>query len=50
MIGKARDDLGVGLRAWPVEHHVLYYRVSENLVEVVRILHERVDPAPRDFR
>lgn len=45
MIGKARDDLGAGLRAWPVEHHVIYYRIKSDAIEVVRILHERADAA-----
>jgi toxin ParE1/3/4 len=31
-------------RARPVERHVLYYRVTDAEIEVVRILHERVDP------
>ena len=45
LIGRARDDLGPALRAWPVEHHVLYYPVTDNAIEVVRIRHERADPA-----
>ena len=45
LIGRARDDLGAGLRSWPVEHHVPYYRINGDVVEVVRILHERVDAA-----
>lgn len=45
LIGKARDDLRAGLRSWPVEHHVLYYRIKDDVIEVVRILHERADPA-----
>jgi toxin ParE1/3/4 len=44
-IGRVREDLGAGVRAWPVEHHVLYYRVMDDVIEVVRILHERADPA-----
>jgi len=48
--GKARDDLETGLRAWPVEHHVLYYRVRAEAIEIARILHERADPARHRLR
>ncbi len=44
-IGVARDDLHPGLRVHPVERHLLYYRIRNDTVEVIRILHERVDPA-----
>ena len=49
-IGKARDDLETGLCAWPVEHHVIYYRVSPGAIEIGRILHERADPARHPLR
>ena len=45
LIGRAREDLAAGLRAWPVEHHVLYYRHKVDAIEIVRVLHERADPA-----
>jgi toxin ParE1/3/4 len=44
-IGVARDNLLPGLRAYPVEHHVLYYRIVDDTIEVVRILHGRADAA-----
>jgi toxin ParE1/3/4 len=44
-LGDAKNDLGAGLYSFPVEHHVLYYRINEDVVEIVRILHERMDPA-----
>lgn len=50
MIGQARDDLGSDLRGWTVEHHVLYYRVKDDLIEVVRILHQRADPSRHRLR
>ena len=34
-----------GCRFRHVEHHVLYYRIVGDVIEVVRILHERTDPA-----
>ena len=42
-IGRARDDLVSGLRAYPVEAHVLYYEVGEREVIIVRILHGHMD-------
>ena len=44
-MGTRRDNLVPGYRSQPVEHHVIYYRIKGDVVEVVRILHERVDAA-----
>jgi toxin ParE1/3/4 len=44
-IGVAKDDLSRGLRAFPVEHHVLYYRIKGEEIEISRVLHERADAA-----
>ena len=41
--GRARDEVSVGLRSMLVHPHVILYRVSEDVVEVVRILHQRRD-------
>lgn len=49
-IGKARDDLEAGLRSWVVGHHVLYYRVGTEAIEIARILHARADPARQQLR
>ena len=34
-----------GCRVRPVGRHVLFYRITDDEIEVVRILHERADPA-----
>jgi len=47
MIGVPKDGIALGLRAYPVKRHILYYRIEDDAVEVARILHERVDPARR---
>lgn len=44
-IGVARSDIGPDYRALQVRHHVLYYRVIDNIVHLMRILHERQDLA-----
>ena len=44
-IGRSRSEFGAGLLSFPSGHHVLFYRVRANRIRVVRILHERADPA-----
>ena len=43
-LGRARDDLSPGLRALPAGSHMIYYRSDEQTVEIVRLLHDRMDP------
>jgi toxin ParE1/3/4 len=42
-IGHPRDELRPGIRSFPVSPHVVFFRYVGNVVEVVRILHERQD-------
>jgi toxin ParE1/3/4 len=47
LMGMERPELMVGLRSFPVEQHVVFYRLAgpENShLEVVRVLHGRQDP------
>lgn len=46
-IGQQRNELRRNVRSYHVEHHVIFYRLEDELVEVVRILHERVNPSLR---
>ena len=41
--GIMRDELLVGLRSYPAGDFVIFYRILETTVEVVRILHGRRD-------
>jgi toxin ParE1/3/4 len=43
-VGERRHGLFSGCRAHAVGRHILYYRFKDDIVEVVRILHERTDP------
>jgi toxin ParE1/3/4 len=43
--GRAEDDISVGLHALPIEAHVIYYRVADNVVSITRVLHEKMDAA-----
>ena len=46
MIGTSRDDLRKGYRALTVSQHLVFYKVSEDEVEIIRVLHKSVD-SPR---
>lgn len=48
-IGRTCDEVRPGYRKHAVGSHVLYYRlVSADVVDIVRILHQRMD-VPRHF-
>lgn len=42
-LGKARDELRLGVSSFPVERHTIYYRVRGDTLIVHRGLHQRVD-------
>ena len=44
LIGTERAELLAGIRSLPVERHILFYRVTSNRVEIIRVLHARQDP------
>jgi toxin ParE1/3/4 len=41
--GRKRDELLPGLRSIPVHPYIVFYRVREDAVEIVRVLHGRRD-------
>jgi len=43
-IGREMSWLGDGYRHWPVGSHTIFYRVLDDAVEIIRILHARMDP------
>ncbi len=44
-LGERRDQISAGLRARPVEQHVIYYRITDQAIMVLRVLHVRMDVA-----
>ncbi len=44
MMGLDRSKLFANTRSIPVESHIIFYRLNENLVEIIRVLHSRQDP------
>lgn len=41
--GKSMEHVRKGYRAAKVKSHLIFYRVINNTIEVIRILHERMD-------
>lgn len=40
-IGIVRPELGDGLRSFATKQHVVFYRLTESQVQIVRVLHGR---------
>ena len=41
--GKSFEQYRKGYRATKVKSHLIFFRVRNNIIEIVRILHERMD-------
>ncbi len=44
LMGSERTELLPGARSLPIESHTVFYRVTSDTVEIIRILHDRQDP------
>jgi len=42
-LGRSRDNIRPGFRSLAAGRHVIFYREAEDLVEIVRVLHDRMD-------
>lgn len=42
-IGTACDHIRQGYRSYKIQHHILFYRLQSDEVEIVRVLHESMD-------
>ncbi len=42
-LGRGCDDIRPGYRKYPVGSHILFYRLTDEGLDVVRILHRRMD-------
>lgn len=42
-LGRPREDLAQGLRSLPCGRHVIFYKDTEERIEVIRILHASMD-------
>lgn len=46
-IGPTCDHIQRGLRRWPMERHMIYFRIAPYGVAVIRILHDRMEARRR---
>ena len=44
LIGVDRPELLPDVRSLPIESHTLFYRLTTNTVDIIRVLHSRQDP------
>ena len=44
-IGIRCDSVSAGLRRYECMSHTIYYRIAEQAIKVVRVLHSSMDPA-----
>ena len=44
LIGIDRSELLSGARSLPIESHTMFYRVTTETVEIIRVLHGHQDP------
>lgn len=42
--GRSCDEIRLGYRRYPVGSHLLFYIARDGMIDVVRILHQRMDP------
>ncbi|CAM8657152.1 ParE Plasmid stabilization system protein [Burkholderiales bacterium] len=47
MTAPSCEHIRVGYRRWRVERHMIYFRVTEYGIVVVRVLHDRMDARSR---
>ena len=43
--GRERNDIYKDAKSFPVEKHIVFYQISDNGIDVARILHQRMDPS-----
>jgi toxin ParE1/3/4 len=41
--GRERNEIYKSARSFPVEKHIVFYQVSDNGIDIARILHQRMD-------
>jgi len=42
-LGKQRPEIRIGYRSLPKNHHLIFYRHYQGCIEIIRVLHERMD-------
>lgn len=49
-IGLAQNDIAAGVRRFTIHSHIIFYRVLDEQVQVVRVLHGRRDITEQYFK
>lgn len=50
-LGKVCDHIYAGYRSFPVGSHIIFYKIGDGrLVEIIRVLHKRMDVSSRLFK
>ena len=42
-LGKQRPDINAAYRSLHRQHHIIFYRQQQGRIEIIRVLHERMD-------
>ena len=42
--GRRRDDVRKGYRSLRIHRHTVYYTVTASSIQIIRVLHEKMDP------
>lgn len=45
LLGRSAEDIRAGYRKYAVVSHILFYRATDTTLEVIRVLHQRMDVA-----
>lgn len=45
--GRERNELKIGIRSCPEGSHMIYYRIKDQHIEIVDVLHQSMDPSIR---
>ena len=45
-MGADYSHVRTGYRRYSINHHRIFYRLTERSIEIVRVLHESMDPEP----
>ena len=48
-LGRSADDIVLGIRKFKFKHHLILYQSNQTKLEIVRILHERMDVADQEL-
>lgn len=43
LIGIKRDDVKNTYRSFPVESHIIFYRMVKNHIEIIGVIHQKMD-------